>query len=591
MKIKLHWKLTLIFCSAVIIGLFIGYFYLTAQLRGYVERNLENTLRHQLLSGRDIIESQISSQGMLIDADALADKIGKQQELRVTIISRNGTVLGDTDLNADEIKKIENHIDRPEIQEAISKGFGVSKRYSYTIKKYLLYMAIPFGRDKSYAGFVRYAVPISYIEMLEGKLEQTIAGALLLVFLLSLVFTFVISFFVSRPLAEMARIARAMAKGDFSRKPSIYSRDEIGDLATALSYMSDEIKGKIEHIRQEGVKLDAVLSSMFEGIMVVDEKGRILLMNPSLRKLFFVDSMPEMKSPVEAIRNPQIQDMVDKIIKDKQKLISEEIAVSQPEEKTLRINAVPIMRNNVLEGAVLVFHDITELRKLERVRQDFVANVSHELRTPISSIKGYSETLLEGAIEDKDNVREFISIIYQDSNRLANLIDDLLDLSKIESGKMKMTFAPLDIQPILKRCLGVLEKTIKDKKLSVAINIPDGISKVMVDDKRLAQVFLNLLDNAVKYSGDGGSIKVNASSNGDFVQIDITDTGMGIPEKDLPRIFERFYRVDKARSRELGGTGLGLSIVKHIVLSHGGQVWVKSELGLGSTFSFTIPHA
>jgi len=590
MKIKLHWKLTLIFCSAVTIGLVIGYFYLVGNLKGYVEHNLENTLRYQVLSGKDLIESRISGQNILTDADTLAEKIGKQQEVRVTIIKRDGTVIGDTELNAEEIAQVENHLDRPEIQEAITKGLGISKRYSYTIKKYLLYMAVPFGMDNS-AGFIRYAVPISYIEMLEGKLDKTITGALLLVFLLSLTFTFVISFVVSRPLAEMARVARAMAKGDFSRKPSIYSRDEIGDLAMALSYMSDEIKGKIERIKQEGVKLDAVLSSMFEGIMVVDEKGHILLMNPSLRKLFFVDSSPENKSPVEAIRNPQIQDAVDKILKDKRNLFSEEVTVGQPEEKALKINAVPIIRNDVLEGAVLVFHDITELRKLERVRQDFVANVSHELRTPISSIKGYSETLLEGALEDKDNVREFISIIYQDSNRLANLIDDLLDLSKIESGKMKMAFAPLDLKPILKRCFGVLEKSIKDKNLSLSINIPDSIPKVIADDKRLAQVFLNLLDNAVKYTGDGGSIKVEVSESGSLVQIDITDTGMGIPEKDISRIFERFYRVDKARSRELGGTGLGLSIVKHIVLSHGGQVWVKSEPGLGSTFSFTIPHA
>ena len=590
MKIKLHWKLTLIFCSTVMIGLFIGYFYLTSHLKGYVEGNLENNLRYRLLSGRDLVESYLDDRGMLLNADTIADRVGKQQDLRVTIIARDGTVLGDTNLNADEIKNVENHLDRPEIQEALRKGIGLSKRYSYTIKKYLLYMAIPFGKEKQ-TGFLRYAVPISYVEMLKGRLEKTILGALLLVFLASLVFTFVISFAVSKPLVEMAGIAKAMAKGDFSRKPSVYSKDEIGDLAMALTNMSDEIKGKIERIKQEGVKLDAVLLSMFEGIMVVDEKGSILLMNPSLRKLFFVDSDPETKSPIEAVRNPQVQDVVDKILKDQQRLISEEIIISQPEEKTLKINGVPIIRNDILEGAVLVFHDITELRRLERVRRDFVANVSHELRTPISSIKGYAETLLDGAIDDKDNVKEFISIIYQDSNRLANLIDDLLDLSKIESGKMKMSFEPLDIKPIVDRSLGVLEKTIKTKKLSVSVDMSGKMPKVLADEKRLSQVFLNLLDNAVKYTPDGGSIKVSISLSDKLVQVDIADTGIGIPEKDLSRIFERFYRVDKARSRELGGTGLGLSIVKHIVLAHSGQVWVKSEQGLGSTFSFTIPQA
>ncbi|HPN57235.1 MAG TPA: ATP-binding protein, partial [Candidatus Omnitrophota bacterium] len=523
--------------------------------------------------------------------DTLADTIGAQQGVRVTLLALDGTVIGDTDLNAREIADVENHLDRPEIQEALSQGFGVSKRYSYTIKKYLLYMAVPFGQENATAGFIRYAVPISYIEMLEGKFKQTILGALILVFMLSLAFTFVISLIVSRPLDEMAGVARAMARGDFTKKPSIYSRDEIGDLAIALSDMADEIKSKIDRISQEGAKLDAVLSSMFEGIMVVDEKGGILLMNPSLRKIFFVDSDPEKKSPIEAIRNSQVQDITDRILKDQQTLISEEVTVSQPEEKILKINAVPIVRKDAIEGAVLVFHDITELRKLERVRQDFVANVSHELRTPVSSIKGYAETLLDGAIDDKDNVRDFLNIIYQDSARLANLIDDLLELAKIESGKMNMVFAPLEIKPILLRCLGVLEKPVKDKRISVSVNIPAGIPKVRADDKRLAQVFLNLLDNAVKYTADGGAVKVDVFLNGMFVQVDVSDTGIGIPEKDLPRIFERFYRVDKARSREIGGTGLGLSIVKHIVLSHGGQVWVHSELEQGSTFSFTLPQS
>ncbi|MGQ9810422.1 MAG: two-component system histidine kinase PnpS [bacterium] len=590
MKIKLHWKLTVIFCLAVVLGLLIGYFYLVGNLKGYVERDLEDKLNRQILLGRDFIESQLKEQDQVSEIDALADRIGEQLGLRVTIISTDGTVLGDSDLDIEEIAKVENHLDRPEIQEAINKGIGVSKRYSYTLKRPLLYMAVPYGKDNT-AGFIRYAVPISYLKMLEGKLKQSIAGAILLMFLLSLAFTLIVSTVVSKPLAEMAKIAKAMATGDFSRKPSIRSKDEIGDLAAVLSYMSDEIKSKIEKVKQESTKLDAVLSSMFEGIMVVDEKGRILLMNPSLRGLFFVDSDPKNRLPIEVVRNPQIQGAVDRILRDRERLFGEEVTVIQPEEKVLRMNAAPIIRNDVLEGAVLVFHDITELHRLERLRQDFVANVSHELRTPISSIKGYAETLMEGAIDDKDAAKDFINIIYQDSNRLANLIDDLLDLSKIESGKMKMTFTPLDIRPIIERCLGVLEKSIKDKKLSVSVHIPSGIHKVMADDKRIAQVLLNLLDNAVKYTGKGGSIKIEASEGNGFVQVDITDTGIGIPEKDLPRIFERFYRVDKARSRDLGGTGLGLSIVKHLVLAHGGQVWVKSEQGIGSTFSFTIPQA
>jgi two-component system phosphate regulon sensor histidine kinase PhoR len=554
-----------------------------------LEANLQNNLKRQLLLSKDFLESQLNISNHLANADSIADRIGDKLRLRATIIANDGTVIGDTDLNAAELKAVENHLNRPEIQEAISKGFGVSKRYSYTIKKYLLYMAVPFGREHT-AGFIRLAVPLSDIELLEQRLQKTTGIAFLLILLFSVIIASLISFIISRPLVEMAAIARVMAKGDFSRKPSIYSKDEIGDLAMALSYMSDEIKGKIERIKQEGVKLDAVLASMFEGIMVVDEKGIILLINPSLRKLLFIDSDSQGKTPVEATRVTQVQDITDKILQSKQSLISEEISISRPAEKILAVNGVPIIRNNTLEGAVLVFHDITELRRLERVRQDFVANVSHELRTPIASIKGYAETLLDGAIDDKDNVKEFIGIIHQDSNRLANLIDDLLDLARIESGKLKMIFTPTDIKPILDSCLGVLDKSIKAKRLFVSVDMPKNLPHVLADEKRLSQVFLNLLDNAVKYTPDAGSIRVSVCVNDKLVQADISDTGIGIPEKDLPRIFERFYRVDKARSREIGGTGLGLSIVKHIVLSHNGQVWVKSELGRGSTFSFTIPQ-
>lgn len=591
MRIKLHWKLTIVFCCAVILGLSVGYFYFASHLKKYIEQNFENNLKNRIFLAKDLVESQLNRQSLSSFADSLADNIGKQQNLRVTIISQDGIVLGDTDLTPEEINKTQNHLNRPEIQEAIIKGFGTSKRYSYTINKYLFYIAISFSREDDSKGFIRFAIPISYIDMIRSNLNQAILGMLLLAFILSLIFTFIISFIISRPLEEMAKVARNLAKGDFSKKLFFFTQDEIGDLSRALSYMSDQIKDKIEKIERENTKLDAILSSMFEGIMVVDKIGKILLVNTSLNKLFFIDLDVNKQDPLAVIRSLQIQDIVDQILLGKEKLISREVSINQPVEKIFKVNAVPIIREDILDGAVMVFHDITELRKLEKIRQDFVANVSHELKTPIASIKGYAETLLEGAIDDRGNAKEFINIIYQDSNRLANLIDDLLDLGKIESDKMKMFFVPIEIEPILTRCLKVLDKAVKDKKLILSVNIVKSISKIMADEKRIEQVFLNLLDNAIKYNHDRGSIDIKIFVNDNFVQIDITDTGIGIPERDILRIFERFYRVDKAHSQELGGTGLGLSIVKHIVLAHHGQVWVRSELAKGSTFSFTIPIA
>ncbi|MFA5059359.1 MAG: ATP-binding protein [Candidatus Omnitrophota bacterium] len=590
MTIKLPWKLTFIFCLAVAAGVLAGYFYLADHLKTYLEDNLKKSIQNELILARDIIESHITSKKNFSDADVLADRIGKELNLRVTITLRDGTVVGDSNLSGDEFQTVENHINRPEIQEALTKGLGMDRRYSMTVKKYLLYIAMPFEKEKI-SGVLRLAMPLSHVEFLESSVKKIIVISLVLVFVFSLGFTFLTSFFISKPLVEMAGIARAMARGDFSRKPSVYSQDEIGELSKALTHMSGEIKEKIEIIEQEKIKLDAVLSSMFEGIMVVDEKGKILMINPSLQKLFFIDASPEHKKPLEVIRHRGVQETVDQILSSQSPMISKEIIIEQPEEIVFKINAAAIIRNHQLQGAVLVFHDLTELRRLEKIRQDFVANVSHELRTPVASIKGYAETLLSGALDDQENRKEFVHIIHQDSIRLANLINDLLDLSGIESGKMNMVFLSVDIHPTVKLCLNVLEKAIKAKNISVQINIASSLPKAKADEQRLSQVFLNLLDNAVKYTPQDGSIQVNAQAQAGHIRVDIIDNGIGIAENDLPRIFERFYRTDKARSRELGGTGLGLSIVKHIVLAHGGEVFVQSMPGQGSTFSFTIPQA
>jgi len=590
MKIKIHWKLTIIFCFIVILAISAGYLYQVNHLKSYVENNVTNNIKHQLALSKDFLEISLKDKTNPVDFQTIAKRIGESLDLRATIIALNGKVLGDTDLTKEQLLSVENHANRPEAKDALLKGFGVSKRFSYTIKKDMLYMAVPFGKGSD-KGILRLSVPLHDIELLEARMRKVVGVSIVGILLLSLGLTFLVSVFVSRPLSEMSTIAKAMAQGDFSRKASIHSKDEIGELAQSLNVMSEEIKDKIEKINSERAKLDLVLSSMFEGVIVTDEEEKIILMNPSLRKLFLLDSSPEGKKPLEVIRNIAVGDMVDRVIKGKQHLATEEIVINMPEEKILKVNGVPIMRNNKLEGAILVFHDITELRRLEKIRQDFVANVSHELRTPIASIKGYAETLLEGALEDKDNAKEFISIIYHDSNRLAALINDLLDLSKIESGKMKMSFAALDPVSLIKSAVKVIENQAKAKSIALKLDIPTSLPKIMADETRFSQVIINLLDNAIKYSSERGSTTISAKVVDNALQIDISDTGLGISEKDLPRIFERFYRVDKARSRELGGTGLGLSIVKHIVSAHGGQVWVKSGLGRGSTFSFTIPLA
>ncbi|MDD5130744.1 MAG: ATP-binding protein [Candidatus Omnitrophica bacterium] len=590
MRIKLYWKLTFIFCIIVALAIAAGYAYLAPHLKSYVENGVASNIKRQLFLSKDLLEALQKDKTAPIDFQASAARIGDILGLRATIIASDGKVLGDTDLTGDQLLVVENHAGRPEVKAARAGDFGVSKRFSSTVKKEMLYMAVPFSLDSG-RGVLRLSVPLYDIGLLQEKVRNVVVVSVVGILLFSLGLTVFVSVFISRPLTEMSLIAKAMAQGDFSKKAYTRSQDEIGDLARALNTMSEDIRGKIESINSGKTKLDLVLSSMFEGVIVTDAHENIIIMNPSLRKLFLIDMDPEGKRPLEVIRNNAVDDMIGKIVKEKQQLATEEIVINIPEERILKVNGVPIMSNNRLEGVILVFHDITELRHLEKIRQDFVANVSHELRTPVSSIKGYAETLLDGALEDKVNAKEFVNIIYQDSNRLVSLINDLLDLSKIESGKLKMSFASLDPVLLIKKGVTVINNQAQAKSISLEVNISQDLPKIKADETRFAQVMINLLDNAIKYSSEGAAVIISAKAADGVLQIDISDSGMGISEEDIPRIFERFYRVDKARSRELGGTGLGLSIVKHIVSAHGGQVWVKSELGRGSTFSFTIPLA
>ncbi|MFA6078242.1 MAG: ATP-binding protein [Candidatus Omnitrophota bacterium] len=587
MRIRIYWKLTLVFCSLIIALLTASHFYLNTRLKSYVQTRIEDSLKKDLSLNKDLLDNELSPKMGSPDIDDLADRIGRSLGIRVTIIDTLGAVIGDSEVGKGDLARLENHIQRPEVRDALQKGFGQSRRFSTSIRRDMLYMAIPLG-ENSITGILRLSIPLSDIKLIESEMFRTISITMVFAILATLIATFFVSVMISRPLYEMSMIAKRLANGDFSRKATIRSNDETGDLAKALNDMAYEINAKVESISSEKARFEAILSSMFEGVMLTNGRGEIILVNPSVRKLFFIDSAPEGKRPLEVMRNNAIQNIVERILLENRPF-AQEVIVNTPEQKAIMISGSPVIKDGTAEGAVLVFHDITELKRLEDIRKDFVANVSHELRTPISSIKGYSETILDGKVEDKDTLKEFIGIIYQDSNRLANLIDDLLDLSRIESGKMKMEFGPLDIKPAAERCVNVLERAAAKKSLAIKVEMPSGLPKALGDEKRLSQVFLNIIDNAIKYTPEKGSITIKAAQIEKFIQVDISDTGIGISEKDLPRIFERFYRVDKARSRELGGTGLGLSIVKHIIQAHNGQVWVQSTPGLGSTVSFTIP--
>lgn len=331
----------------------------------------------------------------------------------------------------------------------------------------------------------------------------------------------------------------------------------------------------------------AILSSMTEGVIAIDENGKIIIANNALRKIFELKEDIIGTTPLEAIRNHELYVFLNEVLQTKKQMM-QEIEMLTPVNKIFEIHAAPFGNENFM-GAVAVFYDITELRKLEKTRKEFVANVTHELKTPLSAIKGAIETLLNGAIDDKKSRTKFLNIAEEHSERLDKLISDILDLSQIETKTISLKLQKIDILEIVNKVITLLKSKLETKEIKIELNIQKELPLIYADKDKLEQVFFNLLDNAIKFNVNKGKIKISAELQKDNIRIDIEDTGIGIPEKDLPRIFERFYRVDKTRSRDLGGTGLGLSIVKHIVELHSGIVSVESELDKGSKFSFILP--
>ena len=587
MRINFTYKLTFFFGTIVAI-IFCGvYSYLNSNLKTHTFERVKERLKKECLSVQSFVKNGGSREFDKKRLDLLADKIGENLGRRVTFIDFNGVVLGDSELNEGEINNVENHLHRPEIEQALAYGFGESRRYSSTVKQKMLYVAYRLEYE-SIACVVRLSAPLSEIELVSYKLRKMLIISFFVAFIFTTVISFFVSLFITKPIKRMSVVTKGIANGDFTKRVLITSNDEIGDMAKSFNNMTKQIKLRLEEITISKVRFEAVLLSMFEGVMVVDIEGVILLMNQTLKDFLLVNDEVVGKKPIEVIRHIEIQEIADNSIKKKHGVESREISIFNDGEKKLLVHATPVLQESRVGGAVLVFHDITELRHLEKIRQDFVANVSHELRTPMSSIKGYAETLLDGAIENRNDTLNFLKIIHAESDRMTRLIDDILDLSGIESGKVKMNFLPCNIDSVVKRIMEGLDNHAKSKSITLKKQIPKELPNIYADEAKLSQILLNLLDNAIKYNKNGGEVIIKAEDKNDFIQIDVKDTGIGISDEDQTRIFERFYRVEKARSRELGGTGLGLSIVKHIVHAHKGEVFVKSELGKGSTFSFTI---
>lgn len=526
-------------------------------------------------------------------------ELSRRALARVTLVDATGQVLADSAVQDRDLASIENHRTRPEIEQAIATGSGTDMRASHTTGDRTLYRAVRLNEPNTTSSplYLRLGLPMTTLEQELTKLKRNLTLAFGSAFLIAVGLSIWLARSLTKPLSDMATAARQLAGGNYSVRIQTSSRDEVGLLAATLNHMTDELRSKIEELSEDRAQLLAMLTSMVEGVMVLDYKGRILQVNPALERMFGVTRAETRGRPsLEVFGHSELNALVSSVLATRTGQKDEIILT--PSGRCLDVEASVAGGEQDNEAcAVLVFHDITELRRLENIRKDFVANVSHELRTPLTSIKGYVEALLDGGKDDPETSVRFLEIILKQSDRLNLILEDLLQLSKIESGQLQFKKEPLHIGSVIERTIAMIKPLAEKKQHRLRSQVAADLPLISGDEERLVQVLANLLDNAIKYTPEGGQITVaarrispsRAEAPRTSIELTVTDTGIGIPEQDRPRVFERFYRVDKARSRELGGTGLGLAIVRHIVEGHGGQIWVEGNMPTGSRFVVRLP--
>ncbi len=538
-----------------------------------------------------IIAGQISPQmpaGDIEDIKEFCNRVSTASSTRITVIDTSGVVLVDTDQDPNVM---ENHANRPEMVQALHEGRGMSTRYSNTLQMNLMYVAVRVTDNNHILGLVRTAIPVAFVddEIAQARTRAVMVG--LFIAVLAALISYVVSRNISRPLIELKDGARRFADGDFDRRLAVSNTEEIGGLALAMNEMAGQLSDRINTITRQRGEQEAVLTSMTEGVLAFDTNERLINFNEAAATFLELDESRAIGLTIqEAIRNSRLQKIIGETLWTKRPIV-ETIEFTVEEERWAQASATILKDASGNEiGVLVVLNDITRMRKLENLRRDFVANVSHELKTPITSIMGSVETLLDGAVKHKEEAERFLNVIAKQSDRLNNIIEDLLRLSRIESeseqGEIALTKMPL--RPVIQAAIADCESMASAKASNLVLNCPEEI-QARLNAPLFEQAIINLIDNAVKYSDDGKPVEIGVVGDEISVQITVKDRGHGIESKHLPRIFERFYRVDKSRSRELGGTGLGLAIVKHIILAHGGRIAVDSTPGLGSTFKIDLP--
>jgi len=587
-KTGIKYRLFIIFIIIQLLIIGLSFYYFSTNHRNFYLEQEKISLNHYT----NLILNQIEPSQFKVDKQNLqshVEKWSKDTESRITLVDINGVVLADSDHNPD---LMDNHRNRPEIAEAVeNKSSAESIRYSSTIGEEMLYLAEPVIFDGEVEGIVRSARSLEFIR---SVLIEDIKSYLFFFVILAVITIFLswkLTSNIVEPLEQITETAFKISEGDLSQRISVRKyNNEIENLARMFNQMAEELEAKIGEISKEKNRIEAILESMVDGVIATDKDGKISLINPAAQNIFDIDK-DEIKGKklISSLFSHRIDMYLEEALEDK-KSITREIIYQNPVKKIIQATFIPLLDvDEKVNGGIIVLTDITELRKLETVRNDFVANVSHELRTPLTSIVGYLDTLIESDIKDKKIRQRFLKIIKEETDRLSILIKDLLNLSQIESKTFDLK--PENFREVIDNVYNLLNDKAYRKNINVNLNIEDEMPPVYMVKKQIEQVLINLLDNAIKYTPKGGNIEISTQKKGDKIFFAVEDTGIGIPEEDQDRIFERFYRVDKARSRSLGGTGIGLSIVRNIIKQHSSEIKVESGEDQGSKFTFYLKIA
>lgn len=585
---RLWSRIALSFFILILTLVIVLWFFLTAVIKdAYTDMT-----RDHLVENGQMVSQLIAASNNFDDPKALQEMIqhfNEPIEMRYTVVDDEGNVLADSE---NDPSTMNNHINRPEIQAVIRNDstLGESVRYSTTQQINMMYVALPIIEQNETVGAIRTSLSLTVVDEALSRLWVSLSIVLGVMFLISGIASAMLARSIMRPIDNIMDATHRLREKDYSSRVNAPSKGEFGDLSLSINALAASLQKQMKDIEENEHQLTSIISNMVSGVMLVNEEGRIVLLNSAMERFLSQHKDNIIGQPYEKIGerfalSPHIQAVLENSRK-----VHEEVHSYFPEERIMDAHLAPYYGQGWQQkGVIVVLHDITNIKRLEKMRSDFVANVSHELKTPVTSVSGFSETLLSGEVTDEATKRQFLQIIYDESQRLDRLISDLLHLSKIEKQEMPLDLETVDMTDLVHEVAKTLQNSVENKKTH--LTLPEASREIYLqgDQDRIRQIILNLLGNAINYTADGGNVDISLKENINTVRLIVQDDGIGIPEESLPRIFERFYRVDKARARHSGGTGLGLAIVKHLIESHHGEIEIESREGEGTKITVILP--